>query len=61
MQRIPHEQLPVLKGEINNLQKYGDSEPSISIVANPVIIVLKTDGTIKLCIDYTNHNAMHDE
>ena len=58
MRRIPHEQIPVLKGEIDKLQKAGAIEPSISPFASPVILVRKKDGTMRLCIDYRKLNAI---
>ncbi len=58
MRRIPHEQIPVLKTEIDKLQKAGAIEPSISPFASPVILVRKKDGTMRLCIDYRKLNAI---
>ena len=58
MRRIPHEQISVLKAEIDKLQKAGAVEPSISPFASPVILVRKKDGTMRLCIDYRKLNAI---
>ena len=59
MRRIPHEQISVLKGEIDKLQKAGAIEESISPFASPVILVKKKDGTMRLCIDYRKLNAVN--
>ena len=48
MRRVPHEQISVLEGEIDKLQKAGAIEESISPFARPVILVKKKDGTMRL-------------
>ncbi len=57
MRRIP-QQIPVLKEEIDKLQKAEAIEPSISPFASPVILVRKKDGTMRLCIDFKKLNAI---
>ena len=58
MRRIPHEQLPVLKSEIEKLQHMGAIEPSFSPFASPTILVKKEDWTMRLCIDYRKLNSI---
>ena len=58
IRRIPHEQLPVLKSEIEKLQQMGAIEPSLSPFASPTILVKKKDGTMRLCIDYRKLNSV---
>ena len=58
MRRISHEQIPVLKGQIDKLQKAGAIDPSNSSFASPVILVRKNDGTMRLCIDSRKLNAI---
>ena len=58
MRRIPHEQIPVLKGEIDKLQNTGGIEHLISPFPSPVILVRKRDGSGRLCIDYKKLNAI---
>ena len=55
--RIPHEQLPVLKNEMEKLQKMGAIEPSTSQFSSFTTLVKKKDGTMRLCIDYRKLNS----
>ena len=57
LRRIPHEQLPILKNEMEKLQKMGAIEPSTSPFSSPTILVKKKDGTMRLCIDYRKLNS----
>ena len=57
MRRVPHEYIPVLKSEIDKLQKAGAVMPSTSPFASPTILVKKKDGSMRLCIDYRKLNA----
>ena len=41
LRRIPHEQLPVLKNEMEKLQKMGAIEPSTSLFSSPTILVIR--------------------
>ena len=58
MRRVPHEHIPVLKAEVDKLQKAGAVEPSSSPFASPTILVKKKDGSMRLCIDYRKLNAV---
>ena len=60
MRRIPHEQILVLKGKNDKLQKAGAIKPSLSLFACRVMFVRK-DGTMRLCIDYRKHNDITNE
>ena len=57
LRRIPHEQLPGLKNEMEKLQKMGGIEPSTSPFSSPTILVKKKDGTMRLCIDDRKLNS----
>ena len=58
MRRVPHKHIPVLKSEIDKLQKAGAFIPSTSPFASPTILVKKKDGSMHLCIDYRKLNAV---
>ena len=58
LRRIPHEQIKVLKNEVDKLQKMGAIEQSHSPFASPTILVKKKDGTMRLCIDYRRLNSV---
>ena len=58
MRRVPHEHIPVLKAEVDKLQKAGAVVPSTSPFASPTILVKKKDGSMRLCIDYRKLNAV---
>ena len=58
MRRVPHEYIPVLKSEIDKLQKAGAVMPSTSPFASPTILIKKKNGSMRLCIDYRELNAV---
>ena len=58
LRRIPHEQISVLRSEVDKLQKMGAIEPSQSPFASPTILVKKKDGSMRLCIDYRKLNSV---
>ena len=58
MRRVPHEHIPVLKSEIDKLQKAGTVMPSTSPFASPTILVKMKDGSMRVCIDYRKLNAV---
>ena len=58
MRRVPHEHIPVLKAEVDKHQKAGAVAPSTSPFGSPTILVKKKDGSMRLCIDYRNLNAV---
>ena len=58
MRRVPHEHIPVLKAEVDKLQKAGAVVPSTSQFASPTILVKNKDGSMRFCIDYRELNAV---
>ena len=58
MRRILHEQIGVLKADIDKLQSARMVEPSSSPFASPTILVKKKDGSWRLCIDYRKLNSV---
>ena len=58
LRRIPHEQISVLKAEVDKLHKMKAIESSISPFASPTVLVKKKDGTMRLCIDYRKLNSI---
>ena len=58
MRCVQDEHIPVLKAEIDKLQKAGAFVPSTSLFANPTMLVKKKDGSMRLCIDYRKLNAV---
>ena len=58
MRRIPHEQIKVLKAEVDKLQSARMVEPSCSPFASPTILVKKKNGSWRLCIDYRKLNSV---
>ena len=55
---LPHDHIPVLKAEVDKLQKARMVEPSASPFASPTILVRKKDGKWRLCIDYRKLNTI---
>ena len=55
--RIPHEQISVLKAEVDKLHKIRAIDSSISPFASPMVLV-KKNGTMRLCIDYRKLNSI---
>ena len=58
MRRIPHEQIGVLKAEVDKLQSDRIMEPSSSPYASPTILVKTKDESWRLCIDYRRLNSV---
>ena len=58
LRRIPHEQISVLKAEVDKLHKMKAIESSISQFASPTVLVKKKDGTMPLSIDYKKLNSI---
>ena len=55
---IPHEQIGVLKAEIDKLQSARIVEPLSSPFASPTILVIMTNGSWRLCTDFRNLNSL---
>ncbi|XP_029928572.1 uncharacterized protein LOC115374014 [Myripristis murdjan] len=60
MYRIPERMVPVLMEEIEVMLELGVIEPSTSEWSNPVVLVIKKDGSIRFCIDFRKVNAQSD-
>ena len=58
MRRIPHEQIGVLKAEVDKLQSARMVELSSSPFVSPTILVKKKDGSWRLCINYRNLHSV---
>lgn len=54
--RIPPNQYTEVKEHISKLVKKGVIQESSSAYASPVVVVRKTDGSIRLCVDYRKLN-----
>ena len=58
LRRILHEQISVLKAEVDKVHKMKAIESSISPFASPTVLVKMKDGTMRLCIDYRKLNSI---
>ena len=58
MRRIFHEQIVVLKAEVEKLQSARMVEPLCSLFASPTILVKKNGKSLRLCIDYRKLNSV---
>ena len=56
--RVPFAVRKQLASQIEDLQKKGIIQPSVSEWASPIVLVEKKDGTLRLCIDYRGLNAV---
>ena len=55
--KIPHSQEAVLDDEIERLLEEGIIQATISPWAFPVVLVVKADKSVRLCVDYRKLNA----
>ncbi|XP_056609057.1 uncharacterized protein LOC130426352 [Triplophysa dalaica] len=55
--RIPPNQYQEVREHISKLLKKGVIQESVSAYASPVVLVRKTDGSLRLCVDYRKLNA----
>lgn len=56
--RMPHAELEILKSQLQTLVDTGKIVPSISPYGAPVIFVKKSDGTMRMCVDYRGLNEI---
>ena len=56
LRRIPHEQISLLKAEVDNLHKMKAIESSISPFVSKTVLIKTKDGIMRLCIDYRKYN-----
>ena len=61
IKQVPYRHSPqqeaYIREEVKNLLKKGYVTPSFSPWASPVLVVVKKDGTYRMCIDYRKLNA----
>ena len=55
---VPHATREVVKAEIESMMKLGVIEQSESPYASPIVLVRKSDGSNRFCIDYRRLNAI---
>ncbi len=55
--RIPPTQYSEVRDHITKLLKKGVIKPSNSAYASPIVLVRKTDGCLRLCVDYRKLNS----
>lgn len=55
--RIPPTQYGEVREHISELLKKGVIKESSSAYASPIVLVRKSDGTLRLCVDYRKLNA----
>ena len=56
--RLPHSMQKVIREECDKMLSAGVIEPSSSPWLSPVVLVRKSDGTIRFCIDFRNLNKV---
>lgn len=56
--RVPEHLLTVLKREQEVMKELGVIEPSSSELSSPIILVLKTNGTLRFCLDIRKVNGV---
>ncbi|XP_057201512.1 uncharacterized protein LOC130561305 [Triplophysa rosa] len=56
--RLPEHKKKVVQGELDAMLKLGVIEESNSDWASPIVLVPKTDGSIRFCVDYRKVNAV---
>src|SRR5260221_58 len=55
---LPYSQQQVLDKEIDDMLAMNIIEPSEALYASPLVIVKKSDGTNRVCVDYKRLNSM---
>ncbi len=55
--RAGHEAQEFIKGEIDRITAQGVIEPAMSEWASPVVLVPKTDDTLRVCVYYRKLNT----
>jgi hypothetical protein len=55
---LPHAMRESFKSEIEEMHRLGIIEPTESPYASPVVIVKKSDGSNRICIDYRKLNSL---
>ncbi|KAM4549940.1 uncharacterized protein V3H82_019144 [Fundulus diaphanus] len=58
--RVPQHLVAQLLKEVEEMQHLGVIEPSTSEWCSPVVIVVKKDGSLRICIDFRKLNALSE-
>ena len=56
--RVPFSQMDAMQKELESMLDKGVIQPSSSPWASPVVLVKKSDGSLRFCIDYRKVNAI---
>ena len=56
--RVPQALQAMVKQEIKDMLDLGIIEPSVSEWAQPIVPILKKDGSLRLCVDYRRLNVI---
>jgi transposase InsO family protein len=55
---VPANNRPLLEAELNDLLRQQIIEPTESTFLSPIIMAKKSDGSLRLCVDYSNLNSV---
>ena len=56
--RLPHAYRDIVKKELEEMEKYGIIEKSLSDRSSPIVLVKKKDRTLRFCIDFRRLNSI---
>ena len=56
--RIPYSKEKILEAEISRLLAEGIIKPTVSPWSAPIVLVKKSDGSSRLCVDYRKLNSV---
>lgn len=56
--RIPAAQTEIVEKHVRDMLEMGVIQPSSSPYASPIVLVKKSDGTIRFCVDYRKLNSV---
>ena len=55
--RLAHAYRATVKQELDEMEEDGIIKPSTSEWASPIVLVLKKDGSMRMCVDYRKLNS----